>query len=136
MRHKQSELDGFSPKSFLKTAIFSNKTTKNGDFWKLYGNETEISFRYISVKCRKTDTNPTEKCENTVAHLETYHNITILVYETVYNTTLLYIVFSCLNASNIQSNFRLVDIGKCLINYADKMRHKLSDNFIYCVYIL
>ena len=99
MRHKQSELDGFSPKSFLKTAIFSNKTTKNGDFWKLYANEIFVSSVFISVKCRKTDTNPTEKCGNTVALIETYHNITILVYETVHNTTLLSIVFPHLNAS-------------------------------------
>ena len=67
MRHKQSENVRISPKSFLKTAIFSNKTTKNGDFWKLYANEIEISSDYISVIWRKTDTNPTEKCGNTVA---------------------------------------------------------------------
>ena len=39
MRHKQSETVRISPKSFLKTAIFINKTTKNGDFWKLYAKE-------------------------------------------------------------------------------------------------
>ena len=78
MRHKQSETGRIFPKLFIKTAIFSNKTTKNGDFWKLYAYEIEISSDYISVKCRNTDTNPTEKWENTVARLKTYLNITIL----------------------------------------------------------
>ena len=64
MPDKQSETGRISPKSFLKTAIFTN--------------EIEISSDYISVKCRNTDHNPTEKCENTVAHIETYLNSTIL----------------------------------------------------------
>ena len=28
-----------------------NKTTKNGDFWKLYANETALSFGYIVNTC-------------------------------------------------------------------------------------
>ena len=75
MRHKQSETGRIFPKSFLKTAIFSNKTTKNGDFWKLYVYEIGVSLEYISVKCRKTDTNPTEKCENTVENSVQYYTI-------------------------------------------------------------
>ena len=43
MPDKQSETGRISPKLFLKTAIYTNETTKNGDFWKLYVYEIGVS---------------------------------------------------------------------------------------------